>query len=65
MYFFHFKYFIRNLRIQIRIQITVFAAYKKKTFATSLKKQRTKSEEREIYNLTVGELSENADYNPL
>ena len=37
----------------------------KKTFATSLKKQRTKSEEREIYNLTVGELSENADYNPL
>lgn len=30
MYFFHFKYFIRNLRIQIRIQITVFAAYKKR-----------------------------------
>ena len=64
MYFFHFKYFIRNLRIQIRIQITVFAAYKK-DFCNPLKKQRPKSEEREIYNLTVGELSENADYNPL
>ena len=62
-------FFISNILYEIYVYKSVYKLQFlhpiKKTFATPLKKQRTKSEEREIYNLTVGELSENADYNPL